>query len=334
MTGSVRRHPEGGWIADVSLRGTRRTRRAATKALAEKERAALVREIEEAGGRPAEAESFTLIEARRLTLEIRWKGQAWERTAAIYSQQAVEFLGPRLPVSDVTPASIEAWRRDQLAKGARPGTINRRVSTLRAMLSDAARHGHLSALPMFPPQLRAMNGRERILEDHERDAIEQALAKIGQPMLADVVEFLVETGARVGEALRLRGQDVDLKARRVTFWKTKNGRPRTVPLTGRAVDALTRNMPALPSRRVFPVEYESLRHYWERAKELTGLGEDDALVLHSLRHTCATKLARGGISLHQLQAWGGWSSLSACQRYLHHSVDSLGACVSVLEGGQ
>ena len=124
---------------------------------------------------------------------------------------------------------------------------------------------------------------------------------------------------------------MDLLGPTVSFWETKNGRNRTVPLTVRCVDALRDNLPAVPSRRVFPIEYAALRNIWQRAKLAAGV-EDDALVLHSLRHTCATRLAKGGITLHQLQAWGGWSSPAACQRYLHHSVESLGVCVSVLEG--
>jgi integrase len=332
MAGSVRRHPEGGWIADVTVRGCRRTRRAATKALATQAKADLVRELEERPGqaRPAST-GFTLADARRLSLQVRWAGLAWERTAAIYSQQACDFLGADLPVTEVTAAQVEAWRQSYLNAGSRPATVNKRVSCLRAMLADAALHGHLPTVPALPRQLKSRNGRERVLTGDERDRILAALLQMGQPMVADLIEFMLETGCRTSEALKARGQDVSLLGRTVSFWETKNGRNRTVPLTARCVDVLRGNLPAVPSRRVFPIEYAALRNIWQRAKLAAGV-EDDALVLHSLRHTCATRLARGGVSLHQLQAWGGWSSPAACQRYLHHSVESLGVCVSVLEG--
>lgn len=332
MTGTIRRHPEGGWIADVTVAGCRRTKRAPTKAAATQARAELVQQLEGPKRQPAKAALFTLAQARKLSLQIRWNGLAWERTASIYSQQACDFLGADLPVSEVTASMVQAWRQQQLAKGSRPATVNRRVSTLRAMLSDASMNGHLDSPPLLPKQLPARNGRERVLLDDERDRILRALVQLGEPVLADVVEFLLETGCRVGEVLKVRGQDVDLKARTVSFWSTKNGTNRTVPLTGRAVDALRGNMPAVATRRVFPIEYWNLRDRWDQAKVAAGLGEDQALVLHSLRHTCATRLAQGGISLHQLQAWGGWASPSACQRYIHHNTKSLGACVAVLEG--
>lgn len=332
MTGTIRRHPEGGWIADVTIGGCRRTRKAATKAEAARARAALVQEL---GSKPAKgAAGFTMAEARRLSLRIRWAGRASERVAGIYSRHAVEWFGADRPIASLRAAEVEEWRQALLRNGTRPGTINRKVSALRAMLSDAALHGHIDTVPTLPRQLKQTNGRERVLSTEEEAKLLGALLRLEEPMVADLVQFLIETGCRLGEALRLTGQDVDLKAKRVSFWRTKNGKPRTVPLTMKAVEALEKNVPAIPGRRVFPIDYHRLIRTWRKAKELVGLGDDEALVLHSLRHTCATRLARAGISLHQLQAWGGWTTMAACQRYLHHSVDSLGSCVAALEAGR
>src|SRR2546426_5059944 len=50
------------------------------------------------------------------------------------------------------------------------------------------------------------------------------------------------TGARRAELCRLRWSDVDMKRRTVTFWETKNGRDRTVPMT----ETLRRELHALP----------------------------------------------------------------------------------------
>ena len=48
--------------------------------------------------------------------------------------------------------------------------------------------------------------------------------------------FLIDTGARLGEGIGLHWQDI--QGDRVTFWLTKNGRSRSVPLTERAALAL------------------------------------------------------------------------------------------------
>jgi site-specific recombinase XerD len=70
---------------------------------------------------------------------------------------------------------------------------------------------------------------------------------------------------------------------------------------------------------------------FEAAKEGVGLGDDDSLSVHVTRHTCASKLASAGIPLHQLMAFGGWTSLASVQRYLHIHTDALAACVAALE---
>jgi integrase len=104
-----------------------------------------------------------------------------------------------------------------------------------------------------------------------------------------------------------------------------------VPLTRRALDAITPHLPAVPGHRVWPYSYQQFRWIFNQAKERMGLAGDAGLTVHTTRHTCASKLAAKGIPLHQLMAYGGWRSLASVQRYLHLHTDALAACVSALE---
>lgn len=64
----------------------------------------------------------------------------------------------------------------------------------------------------------------------------------------------ITTGARRGELLCLRWTDVDLKAGRALVRETKNDEPRTLPVAGKALEAL-RSLKLLDSARseyVFP----------------------------------------------------------------------------------
>jgi integrase len=178
--------------------------------------------------------------------------------------------------------------------------------------------------------MRADNHRDRVLADWERDALCQWLIQAGEPAAADLIVFLLETAARWGEAQKLKGGDVDMARGRVSFWQTKTGKPRTVPLTRRAQDALRPHLPAVRTHRVWPFEYHQFRRLFERAKDHTGLG-DEPIGIHTLRHTCASKLASAGVSLNQLQRFGGWSSLTALQRYVHLDVEALQGCIDALE---
>lgn len=328
--GTVRQLPEGGWRADVSHQGQRRTARASTKAEALKRRRELLEELLS----PAAAAStavFTIAEARQLSLQIRWAGTAYERTAAIYSRQAVEHFGASTPLAEITAPRVEAWRQLLLRGGNTASTVNRKLSAIRAMQSDAVLHGHLLAAPSLPAQLKAGGHKDRVITDGEAAAFCRFFQEIGEPAAADLLVFLLSSCCRWGEAERLRGQDVDIERQRITFWQTKSGKPRTVPLPRRGIDALLPHLPAVKAHRVWPYTYSQFRRLFDRAKGAAGLADDAALTVHTCRHTCASKLASKGISLSVLMNYGGWSSLAAVQRYLHLSTDALSVCVDALE---
>ena len=327
MTGSVRRTGDG-WIADVTINGTRRTAKRRTKAEAlEARRQMLELLVARTKGEPG---GITLTDARALSLRIRWAGKAFERTAAIYSQAAVERFGPLTQLGSITAPMVDEWRQALLAGGNRPGTVNAKVSCLRAMFADAVLHGHLASIPAMPRQLTKRNTKDRTFSDAEVQAICAHFVQAGHPAAADLLVFLLESCCRWGEAERLRGADVDTERQRVTFWQTKSNRARSVPLTRRAMDALAPHLPAVDSHRVWPYRYHQFAWLFTSAKDALGI-TDPALTIHSTRHTCASKLASRGIPLHQLMAFGGWTSLQSVQRYLHLHTDALASCVAALE---
>lgn len=328
MPGSVRKTADG-WVADVTVNGTRKTRKARTRA----EALAHKREIlEQLLNREVTCGGITMREARALSLRIRWNGTAYERTAAIYSGEAVEYFGPSTQLGSLTAPMVEEWRQKLLARGNRPSTVNMKVGAIKSMMADAVLHGRLDAVPPMPKSLRVRNTRDRVISDEERDAFCRFFREAGEPAAADLLVFLLETCCRWGEAEKLKGKDVDLEKGRVTFWETKNGTPRSVPLTRRAIDAVTPYLPAVPGHRVWPYPYWRFSHLFARAKGAMGLENDQALTVHSTRHTCASKLASKGVSQSVLMAFGGWKSLASVQRYMHIHTDALAACVEALEG--
>jgi integrase len=336
MTGAVRKRTDASgqtrWIADVTINGKRRQASGWTKAEAIRKKKEL-QALLIAAPLSAGDQTFQLAEARMLSLKVRWAGLAYERTASIYSQAAVDFFGPHMPLGAISATAVEEWRSALRAQGNRPATINRKVSALKAMFSDAHLHGRITTRPAMPKQLRAGGDKDRVMSDRERDQFCEHFQAIEEPAAALVLVFLLESCARWGEVERLRWSDVDFQRSRVTFWKTKNRHPRTVPLTARAMDAVKAAGVPVPSARVFPYSYDRYRRLFDRAKEHMGLAHDPSLTIHTTRHTCASKLASRGISLVQLMTFGGWSSLAAVKRYLHLSTDALSACVEALEAG-
>ena len=73
---------------------------------------------------------------------------------------------------------------------------------------------------------------------------------------------------------------------------------------------------------------------WENIRQdvkEAGLNIDD-VTLHTLRHTCLTRLAQGGMGLLQLQQWAGHSDPKiTADRYVHLRPNDLVGGLDILE---
>lgn len=328
--GRLRRSPQGGWVADFHVNGKRRQLKGATKAEA---KARMAEELQRptataSGGRYG---GFSLREARALSIRTRWDAQACATNAAGYSQQVVDYFGPDRALESITLDDFTRMRQHFLARGNKPATVNWKASTLQTMFKDALQYGHIKQVPNFPQRLPMDNTRDRVFSDEELVGFCTYLQAIGQVEAAHLLVFLCEVGCRYSEAERITGKDLDLQANSVTFWKTKTKKPRTTPLTTRAIDAVQPFLPAIKSHRVWGLSYKTFQHQFDKAKAALGLALDQELTIHSARHTCATRLVRNGASLLQVMQWGGWSSLGAVQRYAHVDMQALQAAAQLVE---
>ena len=104
-------------------------------------------------------------------------------------------------------------------RGNSNATINRKMAALSKLLRKACKMGDIHNLPEFRRQ-KERSGRIRFLEYDEEgvlfEQIRQQSAHYHQ-----LAVFLVDTGARLGEAIGLRWNDIHDGS--VTFWLTKSG---------------------------------------------------------------------------------------------------------------
>ena len=317
-----------GWVADFRVGGKRRQLRAATKAEAIERMAQALGEVKEA---PAQTGVFTLAEARKLSLTVRWRAMACETTAAGYSADVVAFFGEDTPLASINAQEVERLRGYLRLKGNSSATVNWKVSCLQSMLRDAHLYGHLDVVPTLPKRLKVDNQKTRVLSEEEVKGFRLVFQAHGHPEAADLVVFLVETGCRWSEAESLRAKQVDLKNGRLLLPKTKNGRPRTVPLTSRAQEVLRERVTGASERKVWSYSYKQFQHQWDRAKAALGLAGDLELTVHTCRHTLCSRLAQKGIPLPQIMAWSGHTSLASVARYMHIDITGLETAKQALE---
>ena len=228
--------------------------------------------------------------------------------------------------SDFTDEMLDRLIGALRKRGNSNATINRKLAALSKLLRKAHKMGDIRGLPEFQ-RLKEKAGRIRFLEPDEETRLFAAIFEKSE-IYGRFCIFLIDTGARLGEGIGLHWQDI--QGDRVTFWLTKNGRSRSVPLTERAALALqasdrTRRGPFTS------IVQAKFRAAWNEAKQEVGLGAEPDVVPHILRHTCASRLVQGGIDIRRVQTWLGHQILQMTMRYAHLASGDLDICVPILE---
>jgi len=153
-----------------------------------------------------------------------------------------------------------------------------------------------------------------------------------------LVMLAISTGARRGELIKLKWDNVYLRVREAgvdprtgekhtalghaIVHGTKNGDSRTLPLVGRVPDALRamrlqgggKSEWVFPQPSGLPGPYENFDGVWYAA--LTAAKVED-FRFHDLRHTCASYLASQGASLLEIADVLGHRTMSMVKRYSH-----------------
>jgi integrase len=282
-------------------------------------------------GYGASSAAFKVVEAHSIhELFVRYGDILWENGSHKYNVTAFIgeidelLLGRRFSVfgQEIVDELVGRLRE----RGNSNATINRKMAALRKLLRKALAMGDLHSLPEFRRQ-KERAGRIRFLDLDEEEAVFSRIRARSEECY-DLSIFLVDTGARLSEAFRLRWSDI--VGGSVTFWVTKSGHSRTVPLTRRALDAVERRRGTArgPFAGLNGVLYRSV---WNSVRSELGLTADKDFVPHALRHTCATRLVRGGIDIRRVQMWLGHRTLTMTMRYAHLATADLDNCVAVLE---
>ncbi len=208
------------------------------------------------------------------------------------------------------------------------GTVNRYIACLSHALSFAVKERRL--LDRNPvsdiSRKKEPRGRTRFLSDEERAALLDACVKSDWPPLHTLVLLAITTGARKGELIRLKWSDTDLKNGRALVRETKNDEQRTLPLAGKALEALRelKLQNSVRSEWVFaqpsglPGPYEHFDAHWYAALASAGITD---FHFHDLRHTTASMLAAQGASLLEIADVLGHKTLAMVKRYSHLVVD-------------
>jgi len=170
------------------------------------------------------------------------------------------------------------------------------------------------------------DGRKRFLNDDELAWLFDACRLSESKALFAFVLFLVTTGARCGEAYGLLWEHLDVERRWALFPTTKNGNARGVPITQALLDVLMALEREPNATHVFPQRLDTA---WGTARERAGIGD---FRLHDLRHTCASRLVKGGATLPEVGRLLGHKDPRMTDRYSHLDPEHTQALVDRILG--
>lgn len=274
-----------------------------------------------------------LQEAKDLCMQTVWKGTPGEVTAEINSQAALNFFGGTSNLKSLKTGLLSRYVLHLSDKGNSSSTINRKLAALSKMIAVGIQHGAEIPMPSMPYQ-KERPARQRYLSQAEEIAMLNYFTDRGGIAHAQAMIFLIDTGMRPSELWRMTFQDVQDGL--VTIPKTKNGRPRVLPLTLRCNGIVARRRAMTSSDEVFPYNNAWMERGWKAAKRCLGLASDKEFVVYALRHTCASRLIQGtgtnkGQDLHIVGAYLGHTDLKQTLRYAHLSLANLQQAVAHLE---
>ena len=263
----------------------------------------------------------TLLLKDALERYVAWQkaiGKRYERSN-IAARNILTIIDGNTPVAKLGLGDVERLKRERL-KQVSPATVQRELNVLQAALNRAVEKDEVKSNPLRGRIRRfKLQSRKRILSDDEVDRL-FCEASNGPRYLLVALSLMLGCGLRRGEALSLTWQDVDLAAGSITVQAKKTKTTRVVPLPDWVKEILASSKRALkrsPGRTVVAKEdgspIASIRRSFASCLKRAKI---KGIVLHDLRRTYATRMAKAGASPWVIQRLLGHSALETSQIYV------------------
>lgn len=261
-------------------------------------------------------------------VEAKRKPRTVEGYRDLLDRLIVPFLG-KLDAGAISRSDVARLHHSLRQK---PYQANRALAVLSKLFSWAERHGYRAegTNPCRHVEKYREQARERFLSEAELARLGEALkaAKVEgtDPYALAAIRLLIFTGARRGEVLELRWENVDFERAALWLPDSKTGR-KPVYLSAPALETLA-NIPRIEGNPYVICGAKDRAHLvnlqkpWRAIAKRAGL-ED--VRLHDLRHSYASVAAAGGASLPIIGKLLGHTQPQTTARYAHLAADPVKA---------
>lgn len=276
--------------------------------------------------------------------ETYWPAQIHKAKGSLVAENALwnKWISPAIgdiALVSLTSSDVEKVKNAMLKASKAPGSIKYALAVISQIWNSAYRNNLVSGVcPTKHVSLpKKDNRRQRYLTRDESGKLLAALAT-RSPISHDMSILGLDCGLRFGEIAALCWEDCDFERGQMLIRDPKARANRFAFMTNRVKEVLER----LGKRASGLVFVDRKGNKFNRVSkafrritdDMFNQGVDDPrlrVCFHTLRHTFASWLVEGGVSLYEVKELMGHADFAMTQRYSHLSPEGLRAAVKILE---
>ena len=228
---------------------------------------------------------------------------------------------PKNHIHEVTKEDLESFLGKMSKNGYTPKSISRKLNSIRTLYRFLKTNGYVTDDPsLLVAHPRYQLPAPRILTPMEYRALRDA-ARSDARMFA-IIEFLLQTGIRIGELANLKLSDIQKNQLHIA--PLEKHEERMVPLNAKAQEALNRYLELRPkanSEHLFITKSGKpflIRNIRTSVERYFRLAEIKNAKVNDLRHTFVAHHLKHGVSLALVSKILGHKRISTTERYLEY----------------
>lgn len=240
--------------------------------------------------------------------------------AGTYSTAICHFLSDpisQLSIVSITREDVQRWKTAY--PSLKVGTLAKYVNVAR-MAWDYAQE--TLELPMMRKNPFAKIGLKKGTKHRERrlkaGEYERIVSNCG-PELKEIVDWAIETGMRRGEIAKARFSHFSNDYKFLLISETKTDKPRTIPLS-LVAQKIAKKAAASNTTKLFSYSGSRISKEFRRACALGGV---QGLTFHDLRHEALSRLNERGLSVYDIMAISGHSTMEQLKIYVQADRERL-----------
>ena len=264
-------------------------------------------------------------------LESKVNIKSHKRYAQNYKNHISPFFGD-LALPKLRDSLIVEFVAFKLISGCAKGSLRQYLTLTNSIVNHAIESEVIKERPFKKvQQLKVENSRLRYLNSQEIKTLRAAVSHDKELTL--FVEIALQTGARANSILSLRKKDINTQNRSITLKDFKRGNTYIGYMNDESFDGVCEHIEKFGANGFVvsvngkETKYQSVytrltKVFEEFNKGLEKSDRENRVVIHTLRHTFASHLAIGGVSIQEIQKLMNHKDIKQTLKYAKLMPDS------------